>query len=129
MTRNEFTDHFGRNKSSNEIGDALALLQQHGLARNELRPTGGRAAEVWKAMGVQDAQTYEKNEKSPDLVRFSRFEKSGDALTSEPKPPESEDGGLVKDGSIIKPHRHRNWGLHARPPRHLESRHSASAAG
>ena len=50
MTRNEITDHFKRNKSSAELGRALAILQSHGLAHPEGRETGGRTAEVWKAI-------------------------------------------------------------------------------
>ena len=50
VTRNEITDHFKRNKSSAEIGRALAVLQSHGMTRVERRETGGRSAEVWKAI-------------------------------------------------------------------------------
>ena len=53
VTRNDITDHFKRNKSSAEIGRALVVLQSHGLARVEQRETGGRAAEVWKAVVVE----------------------------------------------------------------------------
>ena len=65
MTRNDLTDHFQRNKSSAELGRALAVLQSHGLARVERRDTGGRAAEAWKAVVVEGNQEYEINEKSP----------------------------------------------------------------
>ncbi|MGC2109396.1 MAG: bifunctional DNA primase/polymerase [Candidatus Korobacteraceae bacterium] len=65
VTRNELTNHFKRNKSSAEIGRALAVLQSHGLARAERLPTGGRAAEVWKAVTVRNSSLeYEINEKS-----------------------------------------------------------------
>ena len=66
VTRNELTDHYKRNKPSAEIGRALAVLQSHGLARVEPRETGGRTAEVWRAVAVQNSnQEYEINEKSP----------------------------------------------------------------
>jgi hypothetical protein len=64
MTRNELTDHFKRNKLSAELGRALAVLQSHGLARAERLPTGGRTAELWKAVVMQKGnQEYEINEK------------------------------------------------------------------
>jgi hypothetical protein len=50
VTRSELNDHFKRNKSSAEIGRALAVLQSHGLARAEQQVTGGRPAGVWKAI-------------------------------------------------------------------------------
>jgi len=66
VTRNEITDHFKRNKSSAGIGRALAVLQSHGLARVERCDTGGRTADVWKAVAVQNNnQESEINEKSP----------------------------------------------------------------
>jgi hypothetical protein len=72
VTRNELTDHFKRNKTSAEIGRALAVLHSHGVARLERRETGGRTAEVWKAVGVQNNnQEYEINEKSPLSSFFS----------------------------------------------------------
>ena len=49
MTRTGIRDHFTRNKSSAEIGRALAVLQEAGLARSSRRQTNGRAAEVWCA--------------------------------------------------------------------------------
>src|SRR5439155_11765420 len=47
MTRNDFMDHFKRNKSSAEIGRALGVLQSLGLARSSRLETGGREAELW----------------------------------------------------------------------------------
>jgi len=72
ITRNEFTDHFKRNKGSAEIGRALSLLQACGLARVEQRQTGGRTAEVWKAITVEDPRQYEKNEKTQTFTLFPR---------------------------------------------------------
>jgi hypothetical protein len=50
LTRNEIREHFNRNKSSAEIGRALGVLQDYGLARVE-RVRGdegqGRPAERW----------------------------------------------------------------------------------
>lgn len=54
VTRNEITDYFKRNKPSAEIERALNVLQQHGRARVESRPTGGRKAEVWKVLATQN---------------------------------------------------------------------------
>jgi hypothetical protein len=53
VTRNALMDHFKRNKSSAEIGRALAVLQSHGLACVERHERDGRTAEVWKAVVVQ----------------------------------------------------------------------------
>ena len=50
MTRNEIRDHFRRNKPSQEIERALALLREHGLIRMQLEETGGRPAERWFAV-------------------------------------------------------------------------------
>jgi Protein of unknown function (DUF3987) len=47
MTRNTIRDYFGRHQSSDRIGAALALLMTKGLARAEVRGTGGRPVEVW----------------------------------------------------------------------------------
>ena len=47
MTRTEIRDHFGRNKSSAEIGRALAVLSEYGLAKSFQQETDGRTAEVW----------------------------------------------------------------------------------
>ena len=50
MTRNDIINHFGRNRGASAIGRALALLLQHGLARSEKNPTGGRPEERWYAI-------------------------------------------------------------------------------
>ena len=50
LTRTELRDHFGRNKSAAEIGRALAVLAEYGLAVPERRESGrGRPVEVWRA--------------------------------------------------------------------------------
>ena len=49
VTRNEIMDHFGRNKSSNEIARALAMLARDNLVTRETVPTGGRPAEQLRA--------------------------------------------------------------------------------
>ena len=53
LTRNEIREHFRRNKSSAEIGRALGVLQEYGLARVE-RELGeqGRPTERWCALTV-----------------------------------------------------------------------------
>lgn len=49
LTRNEIRNLFGRHKSSERIGRALAELERLGCARRELRDTGGRPEERWHA--------------------------------------------------------------------------------
>jgi hypothetical protein len=49
MTRTDIRDHFGRNKSSDEIDRSLAVLYDAGSAVSRKDLTGGRSAEVWFA--------------------------------------------------------------------------------
>jgi hypothetical protein len=49
LTRTAIRDLFGRNRSADRIGAALALLMQKGRARGDMRETGGRPSEVWFA--------------------------------------------------------------------------------
>jgi Bifunctional DNA primase/polymerase, N-terminal len=52
MTRTAIRDLFGRNRSGDRIGTALALLMSKGRARAEMTvTTGGRPAETWFAVG------------------------------------------------------------------------------
>jgi len=51
MTRTVIRDLFGRHRSGDRIGAALALLTTKGLARMESGITGGRPAETWFAIG------------------------------------------------------------------------------
>jgi hypothetical protein len=56
LTRSDMTAHFGRNKSSAEIGRALAVLARQGLARMatpERTGERGRPAERWYAVTVE----------------------------------------------------------------------------
>jgi hypothetical protein len=50
MSRTAIRDLFGRNRSSDRVGAALALLHGRGRARMETRETGGRPTEIWLAM-------------------------------------------------------------------------------
>jgi hypothetical protein len=53
LTRDEIRDVFQRNKTSDEIGALLGLLQEKGKARHSSRPAEGgrgRPAEVWEAV-------------------------------------------------------------------------------
>jgi hypothetical protein len=50
-TRTAIRDLFGRNRSGDRIGAALALLMTKGRARAEVRTTGGRPSEIWFAKG------------------------------------------------------------------------------
>jgi hypothetical protein len=49
MTRTELRDHFGRNRAAAEIGRALSVLAEFGLAVQDRRDSGGRPVEVWYA--------------------------------------------------------------------------------
>ena len=49
MTRTAIRDLFGRHRSGDRIGAALALLMNKGRARTEIKDTGGRPTEVWFA--------------------------------------------------------------------------------
>jgi hypothetical protein len=49
VTRTAIRDLFGRNRSGDRIGAALALLAKRGRARTETRRTSGHPAEVWFA--------------------------------------------------------------------------------
>jgi hypothetical protein len=53
ITRTAIRDLFGRNKSADRIGAALALLTTKGRAFAETKVTGGRPSEVWFAAGGQ----------------------------------------------------------------------------
>jgi hypothetical protein len=53
ITRTAIRDLFGRNKSADRIGAALALLTTKGRAFAETEVTGGRPSEVWFAAGGQ----------------------------------------------------------------------------
>jgi hypothetical protein len=55
LTRSEIRDLFGRHRKSDEIGRALGVLLEHGLARFEPEDTGGRPAERWYAVGARKA--------------------------------------------------------------------------
>jgi hypothetical protein len=50
MSRTAIRDLFGRNRSSDRIGVALALLIGKGRAKREVKDTGGRPVEIWFAM-------------------------------------------------------------------------------
>jgi hypothetical protein len=64
LTRNEIRDLFGRHRSSEEIGTALRILGDRGLAGFQKEDTGGRAAERWFATseGARKARKERKGE-------------------------------------------------------------------
>jgi len=62
LTRNEIRDLFGRHRSSEEIGTALRILGERGLAAFQKEDTGGRAAERWFAAS-EDARKARKERK------------------------------------------------------------------
>lgn len=49
VTRTELREYFGRHKTSGEIGRALGVLLDHGLAQMEHEQSGGRPTERWFA--------------------------------------------------------------------------------
>jgi hypothetical protein len=51
MTRTAIRDLFGRHRTADRIGAALALLMTNGHARTGERMTSGRPSEVWFAVG------------------------------------------------------------------------------
>ena len=51
MTRTDINNLFGRHRTSDQIGAALALLLNLGRASFENRQTAGRPVETWFAMG------------------------------------------------------------------------------
>jgi hypothetical protein len=53
MSRTAISDLFGRNRTKDRIGAALALLLKRGKAKGEMQTTGGRAAEIWFALNPQ----------------------------------------------------------------------------
>jgi hypothetical protein len=50
LTRTEMSDLFGKHKSSDRIGQALTLLQEHGRIAKRMEKTEGRSSEVWFAV-------------------------------------------------------------------------------
>jgi hypothetical protein len=50
LTRTEFMHHFGRNLSSDQIGRALAVLARGNFVTRQMKDTGGRPAECWRAV-------------------------------------------------------------------------------
>lgn len=50
MSLTEIRDHFGRNQKGAAIGQALAVLSEHGRAKPTKKETAGRPVEVWTAL-------------------------------------------------------------------------------
>ena len=50
ITRSDLRDMFGRNQTSNRIGQALALLVRHNRVKMEREETEGRPVERWSAV-------------------------------------------------------------------------------
>jgi len=53
MTRTALRDLFGRHRSGDRIGAALALLTTKGWARTAMQATAGRPSETWFATEMQ----------------------------------------------------------------------------
>jgi hypothetical protein len=71
MTRTEIRDLFGRNRRQSEIGRALGVLLEHGLAKVAREQTGGRPAERWFATGTTET-TETTEDQSGDWVSSSK---------------------------------------------------------
>ena len=52
MSRTSIRDLFGRHRSADQIGTALAMLATQGRAKGEMRASAGRPAEIWIATGT-----------------------------------------------------------------------------
>jgi hypothetical protein len=52
MTRTDISNHFGRNRTADQIGAALSLLLRAGRAKFETSQTAGRPIETWFAIGA-----------------------------------------------------------------------------
>jgi predicted transcriptional regulator len=57
LTRTEISGLFGRNRTQEEIGSALARLEERGPAVRTMRPTSGRPEELWIAGGGGTKET------------------------------------------------------------------------
>jgi hypothetical protein len=64
LSKTEIGDLFGRHRRKGELGRALALLLEQGLARFEKVQTGGRPTERWQA-ARSECEKSEESEKSP----------------------------------------------------------------
>jgi len=58
ITSWEISNHFGRNKRSAEIREALASLQDRGKIHAIKRDTAGRPADVWKLASNETADEH-----------------------------------------------------------------------
>jgi hypothetical protein len=93
LQRNDLMNLFGRNRRSDEIGRALAVLLERGLVRCERNRTGepGRPPEQWFAR-----EGYERNETTRDAdagaAEFARFSRLSRAPGEATEP--SASGGL-----------------------------------
>jgi hypothetical protein len=59
VSRTELSNHFGRNKSTEQLSHALGKLSELGLVERREQETGGRSAELWYA---SQRTRYERNE-------------------------------------------------------------------
>jgi Protein of unknown function (DUF3987) len=58
VSRTEISNHFGRNKSTEQLARALGKLAELGLIERREQETGGRKVELWHVRAMR----YEKNE-------------------------------------------------------------------
>ena len=67
LTRTELSNSFGRNRSGLQLGTALAMLAEHGLATLQMEQTGGRSAERWfaKTSGLNSSPSSNSSVVSP----------------------------------------------------------------
>jgi hypothetical protein len=91
LDRTEIRDLFARNRSAQQIGHALGLLLEHGLARCESRATGGRPAERWYAIPLGTTETI-KTTKGTGLWSSRSFMSYPDLAKQTVEPEPSEPG-------------------------------------
>lgn len=70
LTRTELSEYFGRHRRSDQIGRALATLEERGLIRMTPEKTGGRTAERWYA--TSGCEISEKSEGSGEPAEAYR---------------------------------------------------------
>jgi hypothetical protein len=60
LTRTELSNALGRNRTAADLGQALTLLTEHGLAAANMEETSGRSAERWFATGASREPSFVK---------------------------------------------------------------------
>jgi hypothetical protein len=90
LDRTEIRDMFARNRSGQQIGNALGALLEHGLARCESRATGGRPAERWYAVPpgtTETTETTKRNGVRSSMSSMSYLDLAKQAVEPDPSEP------------------------------------------